>query len=266
MNVQINNLAQSARGESVCGFCGRRWFGLVAYCPYCGRKPSFPTINQEPDDRAQSDDALASGQRTLWMPAGELHGQEAKSPRKEPFLRIDQESDDRRQSDEALASGILGMPAGELQYQEAKSPRKEPRGTQLQGEPILGEALPRERKGPTPSQSSKKASTLLFKAAAAGLGVLLLLWTVVKLPAPKTDEGASPQLPKSTSGVASPSRGPSTTAAQQPPIPLRTDTAVPAGDQTVRQQERDPAQAAPQSKSRPLCSVAHQTAGLCKSK
>ena len=81
--VQMDKLAQSARGESQCEFCGRPWFGLVAYCPYCGRKPSFTTINQEPDDRPQSDEASAVDQN-LRMPAGELHRQEAKPPRKEP--------------------------------------------------------------------------------------------------------------------------------------------------------------------------------------
>ena len=106
MNVdQMNKLAQSVQSVSQCGFCGRPWFGLVAYCPYCGREPSFAKINQEPDDRPQSDER------------------------------------DESESDE---------------------PRKKPRGP------------------------------LLVKTAIAGLSALLLLWIVVKAPAPKTDEGASP--------------------------------------------------------------------------
>lgn len=171
MNVQTNKLAQSARGESVCGFCRRPWFGLVAYCPYCGRKPSFTTINQEPDDRPQSDEAV----------------------------------------------------------------------------PISGKKSPVERDRPTPSQLNKTALALLFKTVVAGVSALLLFWMVVKLPAPKTNEGASPQLPISTSGIASPRLGPSTSAAQVPSIPRRTDTKVP-----------------PQS-NRSLCSVANEAAGLCKS-
>lgn len=43
----------SARGPIACEFCARPWFGLVAYCPYCGRKPSFTMINQESDDLLQ---------------------------------------------------------------------------------------------------------------------------------------------------------------------------------------------------------------------
>jgi hypothetical protein len=50
--------------ESACGYCRRPWFGLVAYCPYCGRKPSFEALSQEPDDRPQSDEPLASERRT----------------------------------------------------------------------------------------------------------------------------------------------------------------------------------------------------------
>lgn len=68
----MNKWAQSARGENLCGYCLRPWFGLVAYCPYCGRKPSFVTISQEPDDLLQLDKAVASGQGTLEMPTGEL--------------------------------------------------------------------------------------------------------------------------------------------------------------------------------------------------
>ncbi|NPC55888.1 hypothetical protein [Caenimonas soli] len=72
MNVQMNKWAQSARGENLCGYCLQPWFGLVAYCPYCGRKPSFATISQEPDDLPQRDEVVASAQRTLEMPSGEL--------------------------------------------------------------------------------------------------------------------------------------------------------------------------------------------------
>ena len=206
MKVQMKELAQSARGERECGVCGQPLFGLVAYCPYCGRKHGFTRTNLERDDHPQNDKALASGQ------------------------------------------GTLGMPAGELHSQEAKSPRKEPRGTPLQGVPIFGESLRGERNRPAPSQLNRTALTLLFKTVVAGIGALLLFWMVVKLTATKTNDGASPQLPISTSGIASPSQGPSTSAVQVPPIPLRTDTAVP-----------------PQTNRRSLCSVANETAGLCKS-
>lgn len=36
MNVELNELTQLARVESLCGHCQRPWFGVVAYCPYCG--------------------------------------------------------------------------------------------------------------------------------------------------------------------------------------------------------------------------------------
>jgi hypothetical protein len=208
MNVQMHQLAESARSESVvCEFCGRPWFGLVAYCPYCGRKASFTTISPDPDDRLQMDEALASGQGTWRMPAGELH------------------------------------------RQAANTPRKESHGTVLQGVPILGETLPGERNRPTQSQLNKPALALLFKAVVAGIAALLLLWMVLKLIAPKTNERTSPQLPISTSEIPSPRAAPSTSAAPVPSIPMRTGTAVP-----------------PQSDRRSLCSVANEAAGLCKSR
>jgi hypothetical protein len=207
MNVQMNQLAQPARAETLCEFCGRPWFGLVAYCPYCGRKASFTMISPEPDDRLQMDEALPSGQGTLRMPAGELH------------------------------------------RQAAKPPRKEHRETPLQGVPILGETLPGERNRPTQSQLNKRAPALLLKTIVAGVAALLLFWMVFKLPAPKTNERASPQLPIATSEIPSPRPAPSTSAAPVPSIPMRTDTAVP-----------------PQSNRRSLCSVANEAAGLCKSR
>ena len=180
--VEIDKVARSsARAESKCEFCGRPWFGLVAYCPYCGRKASSKTINQGPGDRIQSDATL----------------------------------------DATLASKQVtsGMPAGELHHPEPKSPPKEPRGTPLR-----------------------------FKILAAGVSVLLLLWLALKPPAPKATEGASPQLPISASGIASPRPGASMGAAQAPSIPPRTDAAVP-----------------PKPIGRLLCSEANEAQGLCKS-
>jgi len=87
---------------------------------------------------------------------------------------------------------------------------------------------------PTPSQLNRTASTLLFKTVAAGVSALLLLWVVVNLPAPRTNEGASLQ--------------PSSSAAQAPSIPPRTETVAP-----------------PQSNRSSQCSAAHEAAGLCKS-
>lgn len=57
MIAELDKLDQPARGESLCGYCRRPWFGLVAYCPYCGRKPSFTAVSQEPEDHPQSDEA-----------------------------------------------------------------------------------------------------------------------------------------------------------------------------------------------------------------
>lgn len=164
MIAEWDKLDQPAPGESLCGYCRRPWFGLVAYCPYCGRKPNFTTVSQEPDDRPQGDEALS------------------------------------------------------------------------------------ERPPPSQLKLNKKASTHLFETVVAGVAALLLFWMVAKLPAPKINEAASsPQLPISTSDIASSRRVPSTSAAQVPVIPARTDGAVP-----------------PRS-SRLPCSVAHERAGLCKS-
>lgn len=59
--------------ERACGYCRRPWFGAVAYCPYCGRKPSFETVGQEPDLRRQSDKPLASEQPSSEIPSTNLH-------------------------------------------------------------------------------------------------------------------------------------------------------------------------------------------------
>lgn len=90
MNAQMNQLPQSARGEILCRSCGRQWFGSVAYCPYCGRKPSFTT--QQPDDRPQSDKAVAGEQETFGMQAGELHRQVPEPPRESISRHMDAES------------------------------------------------------------------------------------------------------------------------------------------------------------------------------
>ena len=44
--AETHKLDQPARRENRCGSCGRPWFGLVAYCPYCGREPGFTKISQ----------------------------------------------------------------------------------------------------------------------------------------------------------------------------------------------------------------------------
>lgn len=226
MHVQLNKFTQSARGVTVCEFCARPWFGLVTYCPYCGRKPSVTTINQEPDDLLQSDAALASGQETMEMPADEVHGE------------------------------------------EAESPGAAPRGTPPRAVPISAEIPPVERIRPTASPLDKKASTLLFRTAVAGVSAMLVLWIGAKLLAPKTNEGASPRPPVSTSGIPSSSRGPSTRATQVPSTPPRTGTAVPPQSNAAPVPSTPPRTGTavpPRSDRRSLCSAASETAGLCKS-
>lgn len=157
--------------------------------------------------------------------------------------------DDRHQSHEALASeqaADSGMPAGALHPQEANPPHKGPQGTPLQGVPALGRILTAEQDG-LPSSPKKAASPLLLGTAIAGVGALLLFWMGVKLLAPDTDEGASPRRPVSSSGVVSSTRDPPTGATPVSSTPPGTDTALP-----------------PQPNSRSLCSVANETAGLCK--
>jgi hypothetical protein len=80
----MNEPAQSARGrESACGFCGRPWFGLVAYCPYCGRKANI-TTSQRREHRPPSDKATGSGPENLQTQAGAPRRQKANPPSKEP--------------------------------------------------------------------------------------------------------------------------------------------------------------------------------------
>jgi hypothetical protein len=68
-DAHMNKFAQSARGENRCGSCDRPWFGLVAYCPYCGREPSFATSKQKPDERFQSDEPEKEPRGTLLFKA-----------------------------------------------------------------------------------------------------------------------------------------------------------------------------------------------------
>ena len=218
MNAQTNELARSAQGESSCGFCSQPWFGSVAYCPYCG-KPSFASINRQPDDRPQGEKAVATGQ------------------------------------------GNLGMPAGEFDWREDEPAHKESRRKPLPGLPMFGKNLPTGRDGAAPSPMNRTALVLLF-IAAAGVGALLF-WMLVKLPAPRTDAGASPQAPISTSDMESPRPKPSASAAQVPSIPARTGTAVPPLSPPRR---TDAAVPPPQPNRSALCSAANEAAGLCKSK
>jgi hypothetical protein len=201
MNIQMNQLAQSARDESLCESCGRRWFGLVAYCPYCGRKPRLTT--EAPGALPRSDDVFAGEQ------------------------------------------GTLGLPDGGPLWQDPESPRNEPNATVG---PTVGATVPVQRDSPAASQSSKPSWMLLFTTIlVAGISAVLLVWMLVKLPVPNTNEQTSPPLATPSSGTTAPRQGPPTRAAQAPPIPPRTDTAVPA------RPKRSP------------CSVAHEAAGLCKS-
>ena len=177
-----------------------------------------------------------------------------------------EKTDDRPRTDEALASGPgVSMPAAESPGQAGKSPPREPRGTPLQGMPMSGQSLPGDRDRPAPSQSNKAALTLLFIAVALGVGALLLFWMGLKLLAPETNEGASPRLPRSTSGVVSPSPGSATGAAPAPSVPPRTDTAAPPRTDTAAPPRTGTA-APPPSNKRSLCSPANEAAGLCKSR
>jgi hypothetical protein len=179
MNLaQMNKLAQAASIESQCAFCGRPWFGFVAYCPYCGREHSFTKIDQEPDESPRSDE-----------------------PRTEP-------------------RGPLG-----------EEPRKKPR------------------------------KPLPVKAAIAAVSALLLLWIVVKAPAPKADEGASPHA-ISASSIPSPGAGPPASAAQVPSVQV---PAVQAPSVQARSIPQRTEASVPPPSNRSLCSVASETAGLCKS-
>lgn len=39
LDVQMDPVTEPVHSGSPCAFCGRPWFGRVAYCPYCGRQP-----------------------------------------------------------------------------------------------------------------------------------------------------------------------------------------------------------------------------------
>jgi len=75
----MDKTAQSTRGASLCEYCRRPWFGLVAYCPYCGHPTSVTTINQDSADRASPPDDAESEPDTAWTAAPLLQGQEAAS-------------------------------------------------------------------------------------------------------------------------------------------------------------------------------------------
>jgi len=86
MNVQTDELAelvQPRRGESRCEYCGRPWFGLVAYCPYCGRKAGFTTVSEVSHPRLENDEALTSEQAASWVLPREQRVHNAESLRKQ---------------------------------------------------------------------------------------------------------------------------------------------------------------------------------------
>jgi hypothetical protein len=76
-------LDQPARVERQCGFCARPWFGMVAYCPYCGRMPGPAITDSKPEVGLTSGETLASD-TTLALPSGELPLQGPSPPPKEP--------------------------------------------------------------------------------------------------------------------------------------------------------------------------------------
>ena len=244
MNAR-NELAEPAPGESLCGHCGRRWFGLVAYCPYCGRQSSLAT--QDPGDHPDRKEALASAPATLEVPAVALPDPEPEP--QAPTTALDPESVERPRSQEASASeSTAPLPAGVVRDQpDAKPPAKELRGTPVPGGARSGDNIPFELNGPAPSKSTMIAWTLLFMALAAGVIAVLLFWIGSKLLAPGPKPPAALSGPRATSGgvvsptptqgpvqgpppgrAQGPTQGPSTGAAPAPTRAVPPPTPAPA--------------------------------------
>lgn len=156
--------------------------------------------------------------------------------------------EDRHQPEKVVADGRenLAMPTGAPGWRDDGEPHSASRRRPLPSPPAFDQDLPTGRDAAAPSQMTRTRLVLLFTIA-AGIGALLF-WMLVKLPAPRTNVGASPQPPISAPAVAPPRPSPVPSAAQAPSVPARTDTAAP-----------------PQSNRSPLCSPASERAGLCKS-
>jgi hypothetical protein len=205
MEIGVNaatKLAEPAPPESLCESCGRRWFGLVAYCPYCGRQSSFAT--QEPGNRPVTDGVFTSAALALvFIPvvvvviAVLLFWIGAK-------LLAPGTKQEAAPSAPRSTSGVVVSPM----------PTQGPTQGSTQG----------RMQGPTQGPSTGAAPA------------------PARAPAPPPAPAAKPG---ATQGPAS---GRSTGAAPAPSSPPRSDTAVPA----------------PPNRS-PLCSVADEAAGLCRS-
>lgn len=66
----MNTLTQSPDADNLCEYCRRPWFGLVAFCPYCGREPRFGAVNRQPHGLPGSEVAIALRQENPGLPTG----------------------------------------------------------------------------------------------------------------------------------------------------------------------------------------------------
>jgi hypothetical protein len=51
----MNDLIQPRDAGNLCAYCRRPWFGLVAFCPFCGREPRFRAVDRQPFGTSGSD-------------------------------------------------------------------------------------------------------------------------------------------------------------------------------------------------------------------
>lgn len=65
----MNNLTQSPDADNLCAYCRRPWFGLVAFCPFCGRKPRFRAVDRQPYGLSGRDVTTAPRQEGPDLPA-----------------------------------------------------------------------------------------------------------------------------------------------------------------------------------------------------
>lgn len=65
MKTAMDMQARSGHGKTNCGFCGRAWFGDVAFCPYCGRRAAGAPTVTDPNAPTAADDGLVGSHPAL---------------------------------------------------------------------------------------------------------------------------------------------------------------------------------------------------------
>jgi len=74
IETAMQRLAGSRQDDGTCRYCGRAWFGHVAYCPYCGRRAASARTNAGPGAPPTARDVGLASVRALAVARAGLPG------------------------------------------------------------------------------------------------------------------------------------------------------------------------------------------------